>query len=744
MTDNNQPKPKPTNFSSAFQQLASFVAIAKTTDPAETRENLILQCFIILPDDRFSNAAEIADAVYALFGIQIPERHIELSLRTLIAKKSVIDLTGGHLGLSSQLRTTLESRLKTAKQLEQDVRKTWFEQIGAKYPKVSPDKAWEALKAYLSDAFRRHGMQAVALLDPSFELDADYARSLTSILRSVVDKRFSNEDRESAREAVGSFLATANIDRQRAEYISQVADSAFNYFSLTVAPEVAEQLRTKLSPLTLFLDTNFLFGILDLHVHTQVDVSAELLDAVRKFHLPFRLSYHEATDREMRNTLFYFSKDLKKHKWPQQISRAAVNSGAISGIELKYHQSNSEQRLDVEDFFAPYDHWEILVKDRGINVYKVTSTPRSLTARADLEAEYRTFLEAHEKDKPYEAIQHDMALLETVHSLRSSARNTLEAGALLVTCDYYLYRFDWENSRAEGKLACTVLPNLLWQILRPYITDSLQFDKAFAETFALPEFAAFGGGAARAASKMLSILAGYQQLPEETATKMLSNDLLIAQLQTKTTEHDFVDAVESALAAQNYALNEEKAALHQQLQQEKLEKANRGQKAKEAEEKLRLTEDQVAEKQKALEDKDQAIQILESEKSLHAQRATDAAAQLSKEQQDKATAQREAEKHRRDKDAADKRAELTARVACLSVGMLVALLFEIVVNFVFKWDWLLSHPNSYGLQGCMSGMLIFGILGIGAKKWRRVSWSVVLFGLLAVFFQILGGPRPKP
>jgi len=428
MNSPQQTTAKATNFSLAFQQMASFVAIAKTRNSSEVREALILETFVILPNEQFTAASDFGNAIKTVFGIEIPLRQLEASLKSLMAKGSITQLPGNHLGVSSATQQELQSRLSEAKTLEQQVKTRWFEQIQTRFPKVTTDKAWEALRDYLSQVFRRHGIQAVALLDPSTEVEADYSQSLASLLLSTVAKHFPELEREPARDALSSFCATTNLDRQRAQYIALLADGAFNYFSLTISPEVSNELRKKLSPLTLFLDTNFLFGILDLHVHPQVDVSAELLGAVKQFNLPFKLSYHEATVREMQNTLYFFEAQLNRLKWPQAISRAASASGALTGIELRYHQRNAQSRLDVDDFFAPLKHWQILLKDKGINVYRVTSTKEELKSRATLEADYREFLSANGKEKPVEAIQHDMAVLDTVHRLRSEAKSTLEAG----------------------------------------------------------------------------------------------------------------------------------------------------------------------------------------------------------------------------------------------------------------------------------------------------------------------------
>ena len=725
------------NFSLAFQQMASFVAIAKTRNSSEVLDELVQQCFVILPNEPFRSPSDLATAIHTLFGIRLAEREVGLSITRLTNRGRLIVIPGEQLALAPGVREALEVRIADAKRLEEEVKAAWLTQVAARYPELETTRLWKALRTYLAGAFRRHGIQAVALLDPQAEIAREHHASLATILESAINELFEETQRSAARESISSFISTVRSDRKRAEYIAQLADGAFNYFSLAVAPEVSEKLRGKLNNLVLFLDTNFLFGLLQLHVNPQVDVSAELLDVIQEFKLPFILRYHEATTREMSNTLYYFGGELRKRKWPLHISRAAVQSGALSGIELRYHQKNSERSIEVDDFLSPYEHWDILLKDRGIDIYRVESSDQRLRARADLEVDYKDFLARVRREKPYEAIQHDMAVLETVRSMRSNAKTTLDAGAILVTCDYYLCRFDWESSRVEGKPNCAVLPSLLWQILRPFVSDSQEFDQAFAETFALPEFMLTRGGAERAASRMLSILAGYRDIPEETAAKMLTNDLLLAELQTKKTDEEFAEAVESALAQENVALLEEKAALERQLSVEKTQREARERELNTTAQILQEKEKALAQQEKALLEKENALRSLEQQTMAQNQEVRETVQQGLKEQREEQEAEARIQ-------AAERWALRTVKIASIITGVLLVLVFEITVNSVLPWEWLLKHPNSFGLQGCIGLMTFFFILGAWVKPWRKVLWVVGVFGVLFVALQIVGGPAKAP
>jgi len=744
MSDSVQDSGSSPNFSQAFQQMASFVAISKTRNAAEVLDELVLQCFVILPEEPFGSHLDMVNAIHVLFGIRLPERHVALAISRLTSRGRLVLIAGDKLILGSGIREALEVRVADAKRLEEDVKTTWLAQIAVRHPQLETKTLWTALKDYLAGAFRRHGIQAVALMDPEAEIAKEHHASLTTILNSVTREAFQETDRAAAGEAISSFISTVRSDGKRGEYIAQLADGAFNYFSLTVAPEVSEKLRGKLNKLVLFLDTNFLFGILQLHANPQVDVSTELMEVIEKFKLPFVSRYHEATIREMSNTLYHFGGELRKQKWPRKISSAAVKSGALSGIEFRYHQKNAEQPIEVDDFLSPYTHWEILLKDRGIDVYRVESTDRRLRARADLEADYRSFLESVRREKPYEAIQHDMAVLQTVRSLRSNARSTLDAGAILVTCDYYLYRFDWESSRNEGQPNCAVLPSLLWQILRPFVSDSQGFDQAFAETFALPEFMLTRGAAERAASRMLSILAGYRDIPEETAAKMLANDFLLAELQTKKTDQDFADAVESALVEENAVLLEEKAALARQLVVEKEQREARERDLERSAKALEEKEKALADQQRSLREKESALDALEQQNAQKNREVRETAEQVFREQRAKEDAEIRSKELLQQATKAEQQLLRFKKIASVVTAVLIVVVFEVTINWLVQWDWLLNHPNSFGLQGCISLMAFFAVLGAWVKEWRNVLWVVGLFGVLFVTLQIIGGQKKAP
>src|SRR6266566_2973233 len=204
---------------------------------------------------------------------------------------------------------------------------------------------------------------------------------------------------------------------------------------------------------------NFLFDILGVHEKNYyVEISNELLDIINKHRLPFKLRYHQSTLREMRATITYLGSEIRTQARTQEYSRTAVFSSLSHSLKIdsEHHRSNGATPIDADSFLKRYEHLDILLKDKNVFVYRSQLERRR--ERAELLEKYQQFLSSRGRMKPYEAMDHDITVLDAVHQMRLKAKSSLEAGALFITCDNLLYMFDWETSQQQNQAASAVLP----------------------------------------------------------------------------------------------------------------------------------------------------------------------------------------------------------------------------------------------------------------------------------------------
>lgn len=732
----------------AFEQMCGYMAVAKVSKPRETIKGLVKLCAVDLDADCPGDAAGLAEAIQTLFSISVPAREVELAVDELVGAGAFHRPRPGQLVVDPAVREEVSARLRETRGVEDAIKAEWLDEVTVEFPASSPEKLWAGLRAYLVKAFRRHGLQTAALLDQRVHREREHHESLSALLEGVLKDVFLAAEREDARAALSGFMASVGSNPARAKYITQLADGAFNFFSLEVDPVVAADFRARLRDLTVFLDTNFLFGLLDLTNNPQVDLSKDLIRAAVQHKLPFRLRYHEDTHREMRNTIIHYGSVLKARHWPQAVSRAATRSRYISGIEQKYHEKNAVTSISPSDFLKPYEYLDEWLKEKGIEIYRASAQRDQ--ERADLYEEYQEFLtsRAH-RNKPYATVYHDAIVLDAVRQFRARAESSIEAGAILLSCDYWLYRFDWESARKADALACVMLPNSLWQILRPFIPADEDFERCFAETFALPEFRAFGSGAAEACQKMLSLLASYKDVPEETAYRLLTNHTLIDQLRGAKDSKEFEAQVESAFVSENERLMEEMAALSQEVEIERKNaekiKADREEERREYEARVSAEAEKhgkaaaaLAERDRQLSEANAAKKQAQEEAERHAREGHAARAEAKEALALKGGLERSVSAEKEKRELAERESFTLRVVAGAAVGLLAMGAFEGIVHGA-GWPWLLNHPKKLGLQMSICGVIGLASVSLFVKEWRKGLWGVPIIGFIIGILAILDG-----
>lgn len=737
MSNNNSEDMQKSGFSRTFEKMCNFIAVAKTGNPQATIRGLITLCLLEFPDDKINSPEQFKTTIHMLFGISIPEEQIDSALNELISKKIITQPGNTNYRLEHSAMAALQQAIDEAHSLEKRVMATWFEQLKTTYPELSPDNSWKILRAYLQETFRRHGIQAAALLDPTVQTPVEQDASLATILRQVVEGHDFQDDalKNDAINAVSEFMATLDRNPDRIKYITQLADAAFNFYTLEIPTELSANLRQHLQELTLFLDTNFLFGILNLHYNTQVAVSCNLLQAINRYNLPFKLRFHSETKKEMYTTVCYYGDILRSRDWSTSLSRAAYNSSCLSGIEQKFHEQNARYKIDVEEFLRPYEHFDSLLAQKNIKIFR--SDTQRTESQIDIFHDYKDFLDRNGRgDKPYELIMHDAKLLEEVRYRRTNAESSLEAGALLITCDYFLYRFDWETSKKTSHQACVLLPNIFWQILRPFIPADQDFDKAFAETFSLPEFRAIGTGGARACTKMLQILATYKDIPEQTAMKLLANDLLLDLLRTED-DTKFAEQVEAAVIEENKNLLEEKTALAEEIKNQKLRTREHEKAKNDAEKRAQEAEQSSLEAEKRAAQENQTRIALEQQLEQQKLCSDEQRKAKEKAEQKVLDAQKIAELKNTESERAKKEADRLRIVSGIAIGI-IGIGGFIIATHLLPWNFLLEHKNTIQLQITISAIIFFIIICIFVTKLRTVSFCGIIIALIICLLQLSG------
>lgn len=303
------------DYTRIFRHLCHVVALRQEGKLEAAIESIVLTVFAFDGDFSPEEYADISDAISVYFGIQLSNRDVRRALDNLLETEEVVQHNGRFvLGLGASAEYA--QRIRDADELERKVKEEWLDELkDLDFDGVEDweKSIWDCLTTYMAKAFYRHGVQTVQLLDPAFPSSADETASIQSYLLDARREHCGHIAEETVTQSIQRFLLSKSI--QKAKYVTQLLDGTFTYFALTTDEVVARYLTERMPSVKIFLDSNFIFGLFDLHDNPLNEVSKELIDCINSNDFPFRLYYTADTLEEIERTLFHYGENLKGTSW---------------------------------------------------------------------------------------------------------------------------------------------------------------------------------------------------------------------------------------------------------------------------------------------------------------------------------------------------------------------------------------------------------------------------------------------
>jgi hypothetical protein len=721
-----------TRYSAVFNRLCHLAALSKEGKTKAAVDNILMTILAVNRTDPVSTAAHVAEQIEGYFGLTFNLNALQASIDRNLSNGSLVrDRESKALVLNLHLRADIEARINAAGELEHSVRAEWFSSIGRRVEgitQLAKEQLWASLRSYMAKAFRQHGVETLQLLDPSQPINDDNKKALIIYLREAVSEHCKSVSNDVAEESIRDFFI--NNSSLRTRYIAQLLDGTFTFFALSVDEATSEYLTAGIDSLALFLDSNFIFAVLGLHSDPVNDVTKELIDIIHTYKLPFKLYFHEETLLELRRVIQTTADHLKPYRWSQALSRAAISTGRLKGVNLRYHMKNAEAPIDPEVFLTKYEHMEQLLSEYSFLMYRRPPPNIDLdNERYQLVAEYKHYLEQRRpfRLKTYEAINHDMTIWQAAKGLRKRSSNIFGNGAFILSTDYLFYEFDWEHLRRDSDLGLCVFPNQFIQILRPLIPTTDDFDRRFVEVFAIPEFRTVGGEYSTTFAKVLSYLATFSDLSEPTAVSILTNEVLINHLNEASDEPKRLrELVDNALAEENEKLRRQGERFQEETLMARQQAASNEALVAQREQELR----NLAEERRAIE-------VAAGEAERKAAEAEQKAAEAERKANE---TQRLADLNTSQKDSILAEMQQTIDRRAVAVRLLLALLCALIgfglvfiLPMIRPWNWFNEHPKRSGLT-LSACLIVLGAAWMIADPKRRLvaALPLVLGAVLAV------------
>jgi len=230
--------------------------------------------------------------------------------------------------------------------------------------------------------------------------------------------------------------------------------------------DIAE-INKKFEHTQIFLDSNYLFSILELHFSEFNKPAKELFNLLKLY--KFELRAFDFTIDEMVRVLRNYFRE--QHLY-------------IPGVRVSSIYSNLKSHgLTIEDVRELIAKIESKVLELGI---KIEPTSIALKDYKPPKEKYRSKIYQYKRDQNLQAQNHDLAAVEKIREIRRSLKREIESSkALFLTSDLKLFKFDFfEMGHREKATVSEVIPdklltNILW-LKNPSVVEDIPLKSIIA------------------------------------------------------------------------------------------------------------------------------------------------------------------------------------------------------------------------------------------------------------------------
>lgn len=225
---------------------------------------------------------------------------------------------------------------------------------------------WEHFLNYLYNCFYEYGQEAFKTLHPHIEFENDEAFESLAI-KAIEQLKEEREDlADMFQKAIELFPNYASEDDLA--FLVELAQKTSSFSSLGIDPSLLSSgLENDLIDWTLYLDTNVLYSLLDLHSHPESESSKALIQLIHDNSdmIKIKLRYSEFTYRELKNKQQDF--ELLDAKMSSPAITALLKSGKVDSFAEQFYR----KLLDDSDTLHPLQIVELSQTELNANNIKI-------------------------------------------------------------------------------------------------------------------------------------------------------------------------------------------------------------------------------------------------------------------------------------------------------------------------------------------------------------------------------------
>ena len=405
-----------------------------------------------------STNSKLRETFRSEFGLTISSVKVESIADTLETQNLLIRLPNGTFRIPDDRRSILEAEIVEAEESARNAQEYFFKLVKELSEELDPHEMWDAFDSIvLTPLIQETGANAYKLI----------AGEEVEVSEGLIDKFQSSYRTITRGQLVGIITRFLDPNHEATRsYVSRMLHATFCVQASGLPESVIEKLSNSIGKqiqFRLFVDTNFLFSILDLHDNPSNSIANELKDLISSMNLNIkvRLYVTSRTIKETKHSLLAAKSRLAGLPKGTNFN-VAVSHAGFSGLDARFVEARTRKSggLSPEDWFGPYlSNTVLLARRKGVDLF--SEKLDQYATRQDVVDDIMNELEIEARKGPrrknYETIEHDVILWHLVDDKRPSyVESPIDAKDWILTLDRRLIGFDERKRKASARL-CTNL-----------------------------------------------------------------------------------------------------------------------------------------------------------------------------------------------------------------------------------------------------------------------------------------------
>ncbi|VTR98679.1 hypothetical protein [Tuwongella immobilis] len=315
-----------------------------------------------------TNAEQISSTLGTEFRLHLSPPKLRSLLSTLEVQNFLVKIPGDLYRIPDAKRSEFEREVKASEGAEERAKDYFARLIQEQNLTLDVAAAWKTFSdTFLAPLIKEVGANAYRLVTGQTTLDG----------KDLVDRFlevFPKEQRDRLSEVAKRFL-NPKVEDSR-QYISRLLHARLCVEASGLPEDVIKKLKdTASKPIRfrVFVDTNFLFSLMDLHENPSNDTAKELQELIAhlKVNLKIDLYITLKTIEEAKSAILAAKLQLYGFPVASNLTSVAMQAG-LSGMAKKFlnERSKNGRFITADEWFRPYlENFGSIAKGKGIEIF---------------------------------------------------------------------------------------------------------------------------------------------------------------------------------------------------------------------------------------------------------------------------------------------------------------------------------------------------------------------------------------